>query len=75
MDKVFAQKNPPLFKLKDLANDNVDGLFKTEELTKSAPLQLDHDYFFVEKVLKTKYVKGKKFCLVKYLFYPEKVCI
>lgn len=73
MVEVFAQKNPPLFKLKDLANDNVEGLYKREELTKSEPLQLDHDYFFVEKVIRTKYVKGKKYCLVKYLFYPEKV--
>lgn len=62
-----------MFKLRDLQNEDVPGYFYQEELTKSEPLDLEKDYFFVEKILKTKQVKGVKFCLVKYLFYPNKV--
>lgn len=71
--EVFAQKYPPMFKLVDLKNDEVSGYFYQEELTKSAPFDVNKDYFFIEKVLKTKIVKGEKFLLVKYLFYPDKV--
>ena len=70
---MFAQKSPPLFELTDLADDVVPGYFYKEELTKSEPLNLEKDYFFVEKILKTKVVKGTKYSLVKYLFYPDKV--
>jgi len=73
VSQVFAQKVPPMFQLVDLANDKVPGYFYREELTKSAPFTPDTDYFFVEKIVKTKFVKGEKHCLIKYLNYPNKV--
>ena len=72
IDEVFAQKEPPIFKLRDIVNDPVPGYFYRAELTKSEPLNYNKDYFFIEKILKTKVVKGKKVHLVKYLFYPNK---
>ena len=62
-----------MFQLLDLANDKVPGYFYKEELTKSKPFNSETDYFTVEKILKTKLVKGEKLCYVKYLFYGSKV--
>lgn len=73
ISEVFAQKTPVLYQLLDIANDKVPGYFYKEELTKSEPLDFKKNYFMVEKILKTKYVKGVKYSLVKYLFYPNKV--
>lgn len=69
---MFAQKSPPLFKLLDILNDPVPGYFYKEELTKSEPLDFNKNYFMVEKILKTKFVKGVKYSLVRYLFYGSK---
>lgn len=72
MEEAFAQINPPLFKLKDLLGDSVPGFYYREQLVKTKAPNYNHDYFFVEKVLQTKRVKGEKFLLVKYLYYPAK---
>lgn len=60
-----------MFKLVDLLNDPVEGHFYSEQLTKSSPPQ-EHNYFLVEKIVGEKKVKGKKYLLIKYLYYPEK---
>jgi len=72
VDQVLAQKVPPIFKLVNILNEPVPGYFYREELTKSEPLDYSKDYFMVEKIVKTKYVKGTKYCLLKYLFYPSR---
>jgi len=68
---VLSQVNPPLFKLIDLQGASVPGFYYESQLTKSPPPG-EKDYFFVEKTLKRKTVKGKKYFFVKYLFYPAK---
>lgn len=60
-----------MFKLCDLLNDPVEGNFYAHDLTKTLP-NFKEDYFFVEKILKYKFVKSVKYCLVKYLFMPNK---
>ena len=60
-----------MFKLKDLLNDEVAGQYYREQLTKS-PAPKTSDYFFVEKILGRKKIKGIEHYLVKYLFYPNK---
>jgi len=60
-----------MFKLVDLMNDSVDGQFYKEQLTKAPPPK-PSDYFFVEKVLGKKKIKGVQHYLVKYLYYPNK---
>jgi len=69
--KVFAEKDPPLFQISDLLNDIQPGYFYAHDLTKTVP-DFKKDYFFIEKILKTKFVKKEKYCLVKYLFMPNK---
>jgi len=60
-----------MYKLIDLMKDKVPGQFYKEQLTKS-PAPKSSDYFFVEKVLGSKKIKGKLHYLVKYLYYPDK---
>ena len=60
-----------MFKLIDLMKDPVEGQYYREQLTKAlGPKQ--SDYFFVEKILGTKKIKGVQHFLVKYLYYPNK---
>ena len=62
-----------MFKLVDLLQSDLPGYFYSEELTKAPKPDYQKDFFFVEKVLKTKKVKGEVFYLVKYAWYPNKV--
>lgn len=50
--------------------DIVPGHYYASQLT-SAPPPSDKEYFLVEKVLKEKTVKGKKYFFCKFLFYPR----
>jgi len=52
-------------------NDKVPGFYYSTQLTKSPPPS-SSEYFLVEKVLKQKKVKGKKYLFVKFLFYGPK---
>ena len=52
--------------------DKVPGHFYEEQLTKAPNPNLKEDFFFVEKILGQKSVRGRKYFLVKYLFYPNK---
>lgn len=71
MSNILADINPPLYELVDLQKTKVRGKFYREELTKSPPPK-PSDYFFVEKILKTRKIKGQKQFLVKFLYYPSK---
>ena len=61
-----------MFKLVDLMQSEVPGYFYSEELTKAPKPDYQKDYFFVEKVLKSKKIKGELFYYVKYAWYPNK---
>ncbi len=52
--------------------DKVEGHFYRQQLTKAPTPDYKKDFFFVEKILSEKTVKGKKYFLVKFLFYPSK---
>ena len=71
MSQVLSEIKPVMFKLVDLMNDPVDGTFYHEQLTKSIPPE-KQEYFFIEKILGRKKIKGKQHVLVKYLYYPAK---
>jgi len=74
VSEVLSEIKPELYKLIDLLKDPVPGFYYETQLTK-APSPSKEDFFLIEKVLKQKQVKGKKFFFVKYLFYPSKVSI
>ena len=66
-----AERRPVMYKLQDLLKEKVLGQFYREQLTKSPPPKAS-DYFFVEKILGQKKIKGVDHYLVKYLYYPNK---
>ena len=51
--------------------DPVGGQYYREQLTKS-PSPKGSDYFFVERILGKKKIRGQEHFLVKYLYYPDK---
>lgn len=61
-----------LYQLQDLMKAPVKGYFYREQLTPAPSPNYKSDYFLVEKILKTKVVKNKKFYYVKFMYYPEK---
>ena len=63
---------PPLFSLIDLMKDKVPGHYYFEQLTKAPTPDYKNDFFLVEKLLGSKVVRGKKYYLVKFLYYPSK---
>ena len=71
MSEIRAEIIPVLYKLIDLNKDPVEGHYYREQLTK-APAPKPSDYFFVEKILGQKKIKGVEHYLVKYLYYPNK---
>ena len=73
IDRVDARykDQPVIFFLKDLMGEKLPGSFYKEELTLTEKPS-KNEFFTVEKILKTKKVKNKKYFLVKYLFYPNK---
>jgi hypothetical protein len=72
ISQVDASIHPPLFSLIDLMKDKVPGHFYREQLTQAPEPNYKKDFFFVEKVLSEKIVKGQKYYLVKFLYYPNK---
>jgi len=72
VQEILSEIKPVLYKLVDLMNDEVPGFYYESQLTKAPPPN-NEEFFLVEKVLKQKIVKGEKFFLIKYLFFPNKV--
>jgi hypothetical protein len=50
----------------------IDGTFYKEQLYKTTPPDFKKDFFEIEKVISVKKFQGKKFYLVKFLFYSAK---
>ena len=68
INSIDDKQNPICYKLVDLLNEDVAGLFYPQELQKTDL----KDFAIVKKIIKTKTVKGKKMYLVNYDGYPEK---
>ena len=67
----MGEIQPPLFKLKVLLLDDVDGIFYKEQLTKASAPVYSKDIFLIEKILKRKTVRKKKYVFAKFLWYPR----
>jgi hypothetical protein len=52
--------------------DIVDGSFYKEQLTLTSKPDYKNNFFEVEKILKEKTFAGKKYYLVKFLYYSSK---
>jgi hypothetical protein len=51
--------------------DEIGGFYYKEQLTKASAPDYTKDYFLIERILQTKTVKGKKYFLAKFLYYPR----
>ena len=60
-----------LYSLIDLLKKPVDGYFYRAQLTKTEKPKSEN-FFFIEKVLGHKFVKKKKYFLVKFLYYDDR---
>ena len=67
VDKII-HRTPPVYKVKDLQNEEIQGTFYAQELQKVTKT----DYFQVEKILKKRKTKKKTEYFVKFKGYPEK---
>lgn len=72
IEKIDAHIHPPLFTLVDLMNDSVKQKYYASQLTKAPNPNTEKDLFAVERVLKTKKIKGEKWYLCRFLYYPPK---
>jgi len=61
---------PVTYRLKDLADEAIKGKFYELEIQKV--VKSDEDYFYVEKILKTRRRGGRIEYLVKWVGYPSK---
>ena len=64
---AIVWSHPPVYKIKDLHGEEILGTFYEDELQKIQAAEV----FRVEKILKTKKVKGKKYYLIKWRGYPD----
>ena len=60
---------PPVYRLRDYADDEIEGVFYAEELQK---VQKSDDIYKIEKILAEKKENGKVKVLVKWLGYDKK---
>ena len=70
VSKIVTSNRIPMYKLIDYNAESITGNFYAQEL-QLVDIDKDNPYR-IEKILKTKTVKGKKFFLVKYLHWPTK---
>lgn len=71
ISRISLARQPPVYFLKDLTDEPIDGFFYEEELSRVVK-DLDSDVFEVEKILKTSGTGRKKKYLVKWKGYPDK---
>ena len=64
-------RQPPVYRLKDLNGDPIEGVFYDQELVKVIKDDEDEVYK-IEKVLKTRTIRGIKELFVKWKGYPNK---
>ena len=58
--------------MQDLSGDIIKGSFYTEELLLAPVQNVDDITYKIDKVIKTKQVKGRKLSLVKWYGYSDK---
>lgn len=67
---INTKGNKPLYKLKDLSGDAIEGSFYIEEVQRVPHDQ--HRVYKIEQIIKKKRIGGKTLCFVKWRGYPKK---
>jgi len=66
--ETFA-KTPPVYKIKDLNNEPIEGVFYENQLLKV--IHSDEEVYRIDHIIKTKTEKGIKYALVRWLGYSK----
>ena len=64
----------PIYYIKDLLEVEIEGGFYAEELQKvtiNIKEAIENNEYFVESIIKTRIIKGKKEYFVRWKYYPE----
>ena len=70
VDRRYRRAGRPVYRLKDLMGEELIGTFYNSEIIKITAK--DNPMYTIEKILKSKTVRGKKMVFVKWLYYPRK---
>lgn len=68
IDKIIPRV-PPVYIIKDEAGEVIKGIFYEQQLQK---VEKKDDIYYIQEVIKSKFVNGKKQHFVKWLGYPDK---
>ncbi|KAK3094439.1 hypothetical protein FSP39_001783 [Pinctada imbricata] len=69
-NRMMSQDGVPIYKLKDMMDESIQGSFYVSELQK---VHKDEDTVWrIEKILKRRTVRGKREALVRWLGWPKK---
>jgi hypothetical protein len=74
VDKVIFNNSNPVYSLKDLLDEEIEGLFYVEELQKvsiNISQSLDNNNLEINQILETKIENGQKFFRVNWRYYPK----
>lgn len=69
--KIITNRQPPIYELVDLNDEEIDGFFYEEELS-VVEKEIDAEEFLIEKIIKTKGKGRNKQYFVSWRGYPEK---
>ena len=68
--RAFRRDGLPVYTIKDYSGDSIKGVFYEQELTAAGEPR--NGVFKIDKILKSRTLKGKKQSLVKFLGWPNK---
>ena len=68
--RAFRRDGLPVYTIKDYSGDSIKGVFYEQELTAAGEPR--DGVFKIDKILKSRTLKGKKQSLVKFLGWPNK---
>ena len=74
IDRIIMNNSFPIYYIKDLLEVEIEGGFYAEELQKvtiNIKEAIDNNDYFVESIIKTRIIKGKKEYFVRWKYYPE----
>lgn len=74
IDKILFHNSIPIYVLKDLLEEVIDGTFYAQEMQKvgiNIREAIKNNEFVIESTLKTRVIKGQKEYFVKWKYYPE----
>lgn len=74
IDRIIMNNSFPIYYIKDLLEVEIEGGFYAEELQKvtiNIKEAIENNEYFVESIIKTRIIKGKKEYFVRWKYFPK----